>query len=516
MGFTGMTARVVVGGVVACMVASARPAGAVDISGVYASVHEIFSTPCTLTFVQTGSALTIDGPCQYGFPTNVVFELSGTVDELTGEFSTSGVLHGLCETPGSVTMIGTGDGLTFTAISACGTANAGISGSKCNNGMLDSVEDCEDGNTTAGDCCSPTCQFESAGSACAADTNLCTLDECDGAGACLHPANPAADGQPCTPDSNQCTDDVCNASGQCTHPNNSSPCTDGNPCTDPDLCTSGSCVGGSIAPECVGSIDLSGDWAITAENTFFAASPTRRFVQTGAVLESTDLATGMTGVGGVNPATGAFATQTPFVIIFFPCVEVITGTATMDAQEFTGTYTAYCGFEGNHGPFAVTGRRCDPVVGCICDVGECIGADQPTRVTAVAKATDVSVRWRWSHTPMTGPNFGDPTASTDYRLCLRTPEGNIVEEISHGENWRATRSGFRYKNMEGHVQRLLLRSSANQMSLIATAAPATPPSLPLTTPVTLRLIRLGPQPLCFEATFDDPIVNSPERFRAKE
>jgi hypothetical protein len=34
--------------------------------------------------------------------------------------------------------------------------------------------------------------------------------------------------------------------------------------------------------------------------------------------------------------------------------------------------------------------------------------------------------------------------------------------------------------------------------------------------VTLRLIRLGEQPLCLEATFDEPMVNSRRRFRAKE
>jgi hypothetical protein len=50
------------------------------------------------------------------------------------------------------------------------------------------------------------------------------------------------------------------------------------------------------------------------------------------------------------------------------------------------------------------------------------------------------------------------------------------------------------------------------MSLAPTAFPA----LPLTTPVRLRLVRVGAFPACFEATFANPAVNSPRRFLATE
>src|SRR5206468_5095592 len=38
----------------------------------------------------------------------------------------------------------------------------GKKASICGNGFLDPGEQCDDGNTLAGDCCSPTCQFEPA------------------------------------------------------------------------------------------------------------------------------------------------------------------------------------------------------------------------------------------------------------------------------------------------------------------------------------------------------------------
>ena len=79
------------------------------------------------------------------------------------------------------------------------TFNAGPD-SLCGNCVLSPGETCDDGNTTPGDGCSTTCQVEpcftcpngyscapSPGVACPSDNNPCTLDQCDGTGACTHP-----------------------------------------------------------------------------------------------------------------------------------------------------------------------------------------------------------------------------------------------------------------------------------------------------------------------------------------
>jgi cysteine-rich repeat protein len=55
----------------------------------------------------------------------------------------------------------------------------------CGDGVREGSEQCDDGNTAPGDCCSASCQFEVAGSSCA-DANVCNgAETCDGAGTCF-------------------------------------------------------------------------------------------------------------------------------------------------------------------------------------------------------------------------------------------------------------------------------------------------------------------------------------------
>jgi cysteine-rich repeat protein len=55
----------------------------------------------------------------------------------------------------------------------------------CGNFRIEAGETCDDGNTNAGDCCSPTCTVEPAGSACGGSSDLCTPGTCNGFGGCV-------------------------------------------------------------------------------------------------------------------------------------------------------------------------------------------------------------------------------------------------------------------------------------------------------------------------------------------
>src|SRR5207237_996243 len=95
-----------------------------------------------------------------------------------------------------------------------GEGSGGLAvGALCGNGVLDAGEECDDGNTVSGDCCSAICFFEQGGCACNA-ANVCTADACD----------PATGDFVMTP--------------------NTAACDDGNPCTTRDTCLDGACHGG--------------------------------------------------------------------------------------------------------------------------------------------------------------------------------------------------------------------------------------------------------------------------------
>ena len=100
------------------------------------------------------------------------YSLLGTVDPATGIVGTIG------QTP---------DHLSALTAEVCG------------NGTREGGEECDDGNTLSGDCCSATCRVEAAGSSCPDDGSACTTEACDGAGSCMHEAAPpvgCVDGSP--------------------------------------------------------------------------------------------------------------------------------------------------------------------------------------------------------------------------------------------------------------------------------------------------------------------------------
>ncbi len=82
-------------------------------------------------------------------------------------------------------------------------------GQVCGNSVLESGEDCDDGNVVDGDCCSSGCSFE-VGSC--DDGDACSVgDTCDGAGTCVAGSAPDCD------DGNLCTRDTCDSAIGCVN-----------------------------------------------------------------------------------------------------------------------------------------------------------------------------------------------------------------------------------------------------------------------------------------------------------
>ena len=113
----------------------------------------------------------------------------------------------------------------------------GWGSSSCGDGIVDVGEQCDDGNTFGGDCCSPACARSAAGTPCE-DGNACTVgDFCNGSGVCVAGASASCD------DGNPCTNDSCSPAGGCAHVANNNVCNDALACTTADRCVGGTCTG---------------------------------------------------------------------------------------------------------------------------------------------------------------------------------------------------------------------------------------------------------------------------------
>ncbi len=81
-------------------------------------------------------------------------------------------------------------GVPSGTVNAIGPSVRGLDGiafrpqASCGDGVGNLGEDCDDGNTVDGDCCSSSCTFEPVGAPCAGPASLCLVNRCDGAGTC--------------------------------------------------------------------------------------------------------------------------------------------------------------------------------------------------------------------------------------------------------------------------------------------------------------------------------------------
>lgn len=170
----------------------------VDMTGIWNVA--LIDTTGQFQFVQTGATLQVTQPL--GF--------TGTIDPVTGQFSIDSTPETAAELRvcGRIDATVTADGNQFSGVfryasldctppnpeCTCGTFDDGtpFSGGRCptcsicGNGIVESSEQCDDGNTAAGDCCSSSCQLDGLFAPCTADAEACTFDACDGAGQCRH------------------------------------------------------------------------------------------------------------------------------------------------------------------------------------------------------------------------------------------------------------------------------------------------------------------------------------------
>lgn len=259
-----------------------------------------------------------------------------------------------------------------------------------------------------GELCNPTTgacdpQPDPNGTPCDADANLCTNDQCDGSGFCVllsnvtcqaanppceggetcNPGTGACDAQPdagvgtsCEADANLCTNDECDGAGscvfgsnvvcaaldQCHEPGTCAPatgicsnptkpdgfaCLDGDECTQSDMCVGGVCIGNPVGA------DTDADGYCDAWESKVGCNPDD-------FAETPPQGLASPGTPGPAPGQGLMAFAAPTDRRVYRAVDASCATA------------GVCGPTG----FCLAGKLGDP---CIAD-GDCDGASNTCRV----------------------------------------------------------------------------------------------------------------------------------------
>lgn len=195
-----------------------------------------------------------------------------------------------------------------------------------------------------------------------------------------------------------------------------------------------------------------------------------------------------------------------------------------------------CAYEPQGSSCSLAGSLC--TVGQCDDTGTCASAPptncrSPGKSVLLIRSPDGPSRdkwiWRWLHGPQTTQtDFGDPTAATDYALCLYagTAQAVLAEATvqADADKWRPVSStGYQYNDRAGSqegVTKILLKGGpdGNAKALVKGKGLnlPDPPLGYLPLPVTARLVGSG-SAACFEAVYDTGAVtkNDTTQFKAK-
>ena len=399
---------------------------------------------------------------------------------------------------------------------------------RCGNGVIDTGEQCDDGNFVDRDCCSRRCSLDPSGTTCSDDGNSCTDDVCDGSGTCEHLVRP--DGSPCN-DENQCTDgDICTA-GVCTAPVRvCNDCCVPRPQPGCEVPACASCVC-SFNPSCCESSwnDLCVLFAQAACTDVCPCSPTPTATATPTPSATASPSATATPIPTVTrtatPSPTATATTTPSRTITPTATRTMTPPATP-----TATRT----------PTPVQTDVPSPTPTSI-EPG-CGDAPQPgCRTPALSGRALVQLRdrspdsgdlavWKWiGGTATLKSDFGDPLGATDYRLCVydastasrlvlaaQAPSGGTC---AGKPCWADTSYGFRYTDKEltpnGVAMIKLVAGGDGKAKIIFKAkgaALAVPSPLAIVPPVTVQLQNSDGG--CWAATYSAPPTrNDPGQFK---
>lgn len=249
---------------------------------------------------------------------------------------------------------------------------------------------------------------------------------------------------------------------------------------------------------------------------------------------------------GSETLAGTTAADGTVTFTFAAPVAAVTVSADKDADPALGTRTT-----GSTSPDPTTHGRVTkadfndllatfttpPVAGCgPAPAGGCrlpvVAGKSTFQVTDKMPDTKDRLQWKWQKgAATTVADFGEPTTTTGYGLCVYDGTGALISEAavpaggtcnakSPRPCWRASRSGFRYVDRDltpAGVQQLTLRAGVAgkaQIGFRGRGPVLATPDLPVTTlPLRVQLVSTTGQ--CWEATYATTLRNQEDKLKAK-
>lgn len=251
----------------------------------------------------------------------------------------------------------------------------------------------------------------------------------------------------------------------------------------------------------------------------------------------------------VNRFTGSGMYQVTATTFGIDCTDPLnTGQPCDDANACTTNDV--CGAGQCAGSPVANGLPCDDGDLCThtdtCQSGSCTGSNTPRsgcRLPFLAGRGKVDLQrragrpqkliWSWGGGSATSAaDFGDPTATTDYALCVfdyaaGTPQRVFAQTLAGSSTcgsracWKASSSGFSYRDTQGSAGPLTsasLRSGSDGKARITLKGKgdllALPP-LPLAQQPRV-VLQLSNGAMCWESSFSTSVSSDSTRFRARE
>ncbi len=165
------------------------------------------------------------------------------------------------------------------------------------------------------------------------------------------------------------------------------------------------------------------------------------------------------------------------------------------------------------------------VKGSLCPSTPATGCLSPGRSVLRIKEPSAQgrrVTWKWLRGTTAIGDFGDPTTSADYALCLYDQTGRLIDANvpAHPDKWRALNGKYRYRDVAttaDGVKKILLKESADdraKVTILAKGAALPGTTLPLALPVTAQIVNSQTE-VCWEATYTTAKRNDNTGFKAK-